>query len=133
MPERGVYNPHQPGLSYDEPSVADFMQNLLAHWGLTVVLFEDGGKALEAIACGDAFDLVITDQTMPRMTGIEFARAVREVRPGLKVVLYTGYGEGIASADIDGAGLAGLLRKPIESSELLALLATHLRPNEGHS
>ena len=118
----------------DEPSVADFMQDLLVHWGLTVVLFEDGGKALEAIAAGDAFDLVITDQTMPRMTGIEFARAARELhRPGLKVVLYTGYGEGIAPADIEGAGLAGLLRKPIEPSELLALLAAHLRPDEGHS
>jgi PAS domain S-box-containing protein len=112
----------------DEPSVSDFMQDLLTHWGLTVTLFEDGGKALEAIAAGDAFDLVITDQTMPGMTGIELARAVRELRPGLKVVLYTGYGEGIAPADIDSAGLAGLLRKPIEPSELLALLARYLRP-----
>jgi len=112
----------------DEPTVGDFMQDLLTHWGLAVTLFEDGGKALEAIAAGDAFDLVITDQTMPGMTGIQLACAAHELRPGLKVVLYTGYGEGIAQADIDAAGLAGLLRKPIEPSELLALLTSHLRP-----
>jgi len=112
----------------DELSVGRFMQDLLTQWGLEVALFESAGKALDALAAGEAFDLVITDQTMPGMTGIELARAARALRPGLPIVLYTGYGEGVARAEIDTAGVAGLARKPIEPSELLALLARHLEP-----
>jgi len=110
----------------DELSVGRFMQDLLTQWGLEVALFESAGKALDALAAGEAFDLVITDQTMPGMTGIELARAARALRPRLPIVLYTGYGEGVAPAEIDAAGIAGLARKPIEPSELLALLARYL-------
>ncbi len=110
----------------DELSVGRFMQDLLTQWGLEVALFENAGKALDALGAGDEFDLVITDQTMPGMTGIELARAARALRPGLQVILYTGYGEGVAPAEIEASGIAGLAGKPIEPSELLALLARHL-------
>ena len=66
----------------DEASVASFMNDLLAQWGLEVTTFVDARAALDAIAGGAAFDLVITDQTMPGMTGIEFARAARAMRRG---------------------------------------------------
>jgi CheY-like chemotaxis protein len=110
----------------DEVSVAGFMKELLVHWGLSVTEFHDARAALDAAAGGDEFDLVITDQTMPGMTGLEFARAARALRPGLRIVLYTGYGEGIAPAELERAGVAAFLRKPIEPSELQAVLKRHL-------
>jgi PAS domain S-box-containing protein len=112
----------------DEVSVARFMRDLLVHWGLTVSTFADARKALDALVAGEAYDLVITDQTMPGMTGLEFARAARALHPGLHVVLYTGYGAGIAATELERAGVVALLRKPIEPPELLAVLRGHLQP-----
>jgi CheY-like chemotaxis protein len=48
------------------------------------------------------------------------------MRPGLPVLLYTGYREQITQADIERAGLAGVLRKPLEPSALLAALTAHV-------
>jgi PAS domain S-box-containing protein len=110
----------------DELSVVRFMQDLLGHWGVSVTAFAHGREALGALAAGDAFDLMITDQTMPGMTGLEFARAARALRPALKIVLYTGYGDGIGPTDVERAGVVALLHKPIDPSKLLALLSEHL-------
>ena len=117
----------------DETSVATFMNDLLAHWGLEVTTFVDARAALDAIAGGAAFDLVITDQTMPGMTGMEFARAARALRAALPIVLYTGYDEGLTPANVARVGVAALVRKPIEPSLLLAVLEKHLpRPMTAH-
>jgi PAS domain S-box-containing protein len=110
----------------DEPSVVRFMHDLLSHWGVAAVTFADPAAALAAIRAGDALDLVITDHTMPGMTGLELARAARSVRRGLPVVLYTGYGEQITQADVERCGVAALLRKPIDASALFGVLREHL-------
>ncbi|HET9764817.1 MAG TPA: PAS domain S-box protein [Casimicrobiaceae bacterium] len=111
----------------DEGSVSRFMQDLLAHWGLTVTAFSHPRDALEALESGSRFDLVLTDQAMPEMTGLDFARAARALCPALPFVLYTGYGEGITSIDLERAGIAALVRKPIEPSELLAVIGEQLQ------
>jgi CheY-like chemotaxis protein len=64
---------------------------------------------------------------MPGMTGIEFARAMREICAALPVVLYTGYDEGLAPATIERAGVVALVRKPIEPHLLVAVLEKYLR------
>ena len=110
----------------DEASVALFMHDLLSQWGLTVTPYLDTGVALQAITQNDTFDLVITDQTMPGMTGLELARALHSLRAELPVVLYTGYGEGVTEADLERAGVAALVRKPIEPAALLAVLRSQL-------
>ena len=111
----------------DEASVASFMSDLLAQWGLEVTTFANARAALDAIAGGAAFDLLISDQTMPGMTGREFARAMREICAALPVVLYTGYDEGLAPATIERAGVVALVRKPIEPHLLVAVLEKYLR------
>ena len=50
------------------------------------------------------FDLVITDQTMPRMTGLELARGLLALRSDLPVILHAGFGNGISPQDIQAAG-----------------------------
>jgi CheY-like chemotaxis protein len=110
----------------DELPVACFMEDRLAHWGLSVATFTTAHEALDALVAGDGFDLVITDQTMPAMTGIEFARAARTLRPDLPIVLYTGYADGISDADVERAGITAILRKPIEAAELFTVLSANL-------
>jgi PAS domain S-box-containing protein len=112
----------------DEEMVTAFLRELLEGWGLTVTPAADGVTALDAVI-GDplAFDLVVTDQTMPRMSGLELARELREVCPGLPVLLISGYAHGIDEESVREAGVAGLLHKPIEPALLFVRLAELLR------
>ena len=112
----------------DEHMILEFMGDLLTHWGLEVTLKSSGIEARQAFAAEpQRFDLVLTDNTMPRITGLELARHIGGIRPGTPVILYTGYGEDIAEDALAAAGVRALARKPVEPAELLALLTTHLQ------
>jgi PAS domain S-box-containing protein len=111
----------------DEEMVLEMMGDLLEGWGLAVTLKASGVEARQAFADDPArYDLVLSDQTMPRLTGLELARQIRELRPDTPVILYTGYGEEISDAQLEAAGVRALARKPVEPAELLRLLKTHL-------
>jgi signal transduction histidine kinase/CheY-like chemotaxis protein len=111
----------------DEPLVADFMRELLSSWGIDAVATTDPRQALVAFtAAPHAYDLVITDQTMPSTTGLGLARELLARRPGLPVILCTGHIDPIAQRELESAGIRGLLHKPVELDELYQLLSTHL-------
>jgi len=112
----------------DEDAVAEFMRDLLESWGVEAVTASNAAEAREIFAREPGrYDAVITDQTMPRMTGLELARELLAIRPDVPVILYTGFGEGVAQEKIAAAGIRALLRKPLEPQALYALLKTHLR------
>jgi len=104
----------------DETTVAEFMRELLESRGFEVKTAINGEDALEVLAAANdgRFDLLITDQTMPRLTGVELARKLSQSYPDLPVILYTGYRESIAPEDIDGLGIGAYLKKPIDVEEL---------------
>jgi len=111
----------------DEPSIREFMADLLGGWGLEVDVLADGAAARDAVAADpQRFDLVITDQTMPQLTGLGLARVLRRLRPGLPVILYTGYAEDLSPQELREAGVLQLVRKPVEPAQFFPLLATHL-------
>jgi len=112
----------------DEDMILEFMGDLLSGWGLEVTLKSSGLEAKHAFAAEpQRYDLVLTDYTMPRVTGLELARQIHGIRPGTPVILYTGYGEDIAEDQLSGAGVRALARKPVEPAELFSLLRTHLK------
>jgi CheY-like chemotaxis protein len=111
----------------DEDSVSGFMEELLAHWGLEVVVADRPARALDVLAStSEGFDVVLTDQTMPGMTGLELAKRLTAARPGMPVILYTGYGEGLTPALLEGAGVRRLLKKPLDPSEAFEALSQAL-------
>jgi len=111
----------------DEAPVADFMRELLSSWGIDAVATTDPREALTAFTFEpDAYDLVITDQTMPSATGLGLARDLLARRPDLPVILCTGHIDPIAQRDLESAGIRGLLHKPVEPDELYGLLRAHL-------
>jgi len=111
----------------DEAPVADFMRELLSSWGIDAVATTDPREALTAFTFEpDAYDLVITDQTMPSTTGLGLARDLLARRPDLPVILCTGHIDPIAQRDLESAGIRGLLHKPVEPDELYGLLRAHL-------
>lgn len=99
---------------------ADMIEDL----GHTVHLAFSGREALDMLEAGEPFDLVITDQSMPGMTGTELARAIHARAPAMPIVVATGYAD---LPDGEGEGL-GLLSKPYSQTELGAAIARHVTP-----
>jgi signal transduction histidine kinase len=111
----------------DEKMVGEFVSELLANRGLEVRLESDPLAAARWFAEDPArIDLVLTDQTMPRMTGLALAQQLTTERPELPVILYTGYGEDIDADQLGRCGVVALLRKPVEPASLLELIRKHL-------
>jgi len=108
----------------DERMVTDFMAELLESWGLKVKIKRNPLDAEEWFTRNaERVHVVVTDQTMPKMTGLELARRLRAIRADLPVILYTGYAEGISAPQLAASGVRVLMRKPIEPGELRAKLA----------
>jgi PAS domain S-box-containing protein len=112
----------------DEDAIRELLGELLEDWGLDVVLCPDGAEARDAFADDpQGFDLVLTDQTMPRLTGMQLAKLVTRMQPGVPVLLCTGYGEDLKPADLKAAGVRTLVHKPVEPAELRRLLQAALQ------
>ncbi len=108
----------------DEPSVGGFLRELLSVAGYEALLARDGAEALEIFRQQSGrFDLVITDQTMPNLTGAELARQLLALSPDLPVILCTGYSEDVDEARAREIGIQGYLTKPVPSRILLARIA----------
>jgi len=109
----------------DEVAVGEFMRELLRTRGLDATFVTHPQAALELVAASPAkFAAVITDQSMPRMTGVQLARALHEIRPGLPIILYSGYSDGLTAPDLQVAGIQTVLRKPLELAALEAALSS---------
>ena len=112
----------------DESAVGEFMRELLETWGIDASFVPGPQAALEAVTAAPArFDAVITDQAMPRMTGLQLARALHDVRGDLPVLVYSGYSDGLAREDLNVAGIRAILRKPVEPAALEAALRAVLQ------
>jgi signal transduction histidine kinase/CheY-like chemotaxis protein len=104
----------------DEKDIIDVAQATLQGLGYHVTVMRDGVEAIRVFSeTPDLFDLVVTDQNMPNITGMELAREVLAIRPNIPVVLCTGYSE-IVPPDPEQAGLRGYIRKPVTRRELAA-------------
>ena len=108
----------------DDPLVAMSTVEMLEDLGHVVLEANSGKRALEIIDAGHALDLMMTDQAMPGMTGIQLAEIVRSKRPNLPVLLATGY------TDLPASKLANLprLSKPYQQAQLQAEIDKLLDP-----
>ncbi len=107
----------------DEPFQTDLGCQMLGRLGYRVQAFTRSSEALEAFeADPQAIDLVITDMTMPEMTGDELARRILANRPDLPIILCTGYSERITEAAAEALGIRGFVMKPVVIRELAFLL-----------
>lgn len=77
----------------DDPLIASSTVNMLEDLGHTVIEANSGKRALEILEGGQSFDLMITDQAMPGMTGMELAEAALRRWPKLPILLATGYAD----------------------------------------
>jgi PAS domain S-box-containing protein len=111
----------------DEPAVRRAARRLLQSLGYQVVTASDGEEALAALRADPAaFDVLVTDQTMPRLTGADLARAALALRPDLPVVLCTGYSEAVDEAAARALGARAFVAKPFDRASLGAAVRAAL-------
>ncbi len=103
----------------DEKSIVEMSAIQLENHGYKVTPCTGSIEALEKFkAAPDAFDVVITDQTMPDMTGLELAEAMLNIRPDAPIILCTGFSETATEEKAKGVGIQEYLKKPIIEKEL---------------
>jgi len=103
----------------DEPAVAHVVERALQHYGHVVHVFPHPELALQFIRQQpSAVDLLITDQTMPGMTGDLLAESVHALRSELPVLILTGFSHRLTPERIAAAGAHAVLLKPVELAEL---------------
>ncbi len=108
----------------DEPMIAGLGKRMLEGLGYEVTLAFSGSEAFAAIESDPRrFDLVITDQTMPHLTGLSLLGKIRQLVPELPVIISTGYSETLNSVTARQHGARELLDKPFRQADLAAAVA----------
>lgn len=112
----------------DEQLLARMWEGILGHLGYRVSTRSSGRDALETFRDSpDDFDLVITDQVMPGLTGTELVCNLRHLRPDIPVILMTGYCETVTPEVIEKLDIQAFVLKPISTSDLAQTIRSALQ------
>ena len=103
----------------DEAALVHLWQAALEHLGYSVVVCTSSLKALDVFhAAPQSFDLVITDYTMPTMTGEVLAHELRRIRPDIPIILYTGFSDTMVAERARALGIDAFVLKPVRVRDL---------------
>ncbi len=107
----------------DDPAQLKGLARMLERFGYKVTARTSGRTASTTFKKDPrAFDLIITDQTMPRMSGIELARSLVKVRPDIPVILCTGFSEKVNGENVGRDGIRSFIMKPFTAQEISELV-----------
>jgi|GEM_PF-4069894 len=107
----------------DEEIIVGLYKTSLQKLGYKVTGTTSSSKALELFKDNpEGYDLLITDQTMPAMTGVELAKLVLNIRPKLPIIINTGYNSKISEDETKDLNIRALIMKPVSRSTLAATI-----------
>ncbi len=107
----------------DEAVLLKMLNRMLSSLGYAVTCKQSSREALQTfLDAPDAVDLVITDMTMPEMTGIQLSRELLDVRPDLPIILCTGFSALISEESAEAAGIKKLVMKPVVRRDMAAAI-----------
>jgi len=107
----------------DEKILAELAKTMLESFGYKVVVRTSSVEALELFrAKPDEFDLVLTDMTMPNMTGDKLAGEMLRIRPNIPIILCTGFSEQMTEEKAKKVGIRGFVMKPIVMREIAQII-----------
>jgi PAS domain S-box-containing protein len=107
----------------DEEDLVCMAQQMLGRFGYRIVAKANSLEALEVFrAHPDQFALVITDQTMPHMTGADLARELLRIRPDIPIILCTGFSEVITADEAKALGIREFVMKPFTPHEITEII-----------
>ncbi len=114
----------------DEDQIVLMLRQMLRHLGYHVT---DTTSSLEALKMfserPDDYDLFITDQTMPDMTGFQLTQKILQIRPGIPVILCTGFSSNISEEKAKNIGIREFIMKPVVKRDLAEILRRVLDAN----
>jgi CheY-like chemotaxis protein len=103
----------------DEEALVDTGKRILERLGYQVTTRLSSAEALGLFRDDpQRYDLIITDQTMPQMTGLQLAEEIQLIRPGVPIILCTGFSKQVSSEKMKKAGIRHLAMKPLLSREI---------------
>ncbi|MCD6580516.1 MAG: ABC transporter substrate-binding protein [Desulfuromusa sp.] len=115
----------------DDEMIANVWSEMLREYGYRVSIMTDSSEALKLFTANpDYFDLVITDQTIPGLSGKELIQKLLKIRPDLATVLCTGYSSKINESEAKELGIDAFCMKPLDLSELLQTVRQVLEGGE---
>ncbi len=98
----------------DEDQILEMLQEMLEFCNYDVIKTPGAEEALSAVKSSpEGIDLVITDLTMPGMTGVQLAKEIAGIRPEMPIILCTGFSDALNEAQVKDASIRKLLLKPI--------------------
>jgi len=107
----------------DEEALRDAGSRMLENMGYSVTAVSSGIEALDVVKKEPGeIDLIITDMTMPGMTGVELATKLLQIHPGIPIILCTGYHEIITPKKAKELGIREYLSKPYSQSEMAKII-----------
>ncbi len=98
----------------DEPEITFLGKKMLENLGYKVTIKDDSESAFEEFKKDPGkYSLLVTDQSMPNITGTELAILMKEIRPGLKVIIITGYADNLSKKELSESGVSEVILKPM--------------------
>jgi len=111
----------------DDPALTGYLEELLQEQGYQVTALTDSRQALDLFKQDpQAIDLVLTDQTMPRLAGDRLAQIMLAQRPDLPVILCTGYSDRIDAGKATQLNIRGYFTKPVDPVRLTNMMSSLL-------
>jgi len=107
----------------DEEAITKVIKTILDRLGYKVIATTDSQKALELVRNDpNQFDLLITDQSMPHLSGVDLARKILKLNPTMPIILCTGYSSAISEKEALAIGIRKYLLKPVARSTLVQIV-----------
>jgi CheY-like chemotaxis protein len=113
----------------DEESVRDILSRMLKVKGHWVVVASDGEEGIERFK-NEAFDLVFTDLGMPKMSGWEVGKTIKEMNPQVPVVMITGWGMELNREKMSESGIDLVVSKPFQFDQVVELVCEAMELKE---
>ena len=115
----------------DEEVLTNIAQRRLPSLGYTVTVANSCSEAIKIFKeAPEQFDLVITDLSMPKMTGVDLSKRLLELRPEIPVILCSGNKGNVTDQSIKDAGIRAVVMKPISKAEISKVIFDILNPNK---
>ncbi len=117
-------------MAEDEVGVRMFAARALGKKGYNVTVCEEGMSALAKVKNGEKFDLLLTDMSMPGMTGTELAVEVKKILPDIKIIIMSGFSEDIAKGAIADEAEINFLAKPFNLQQITSMVKKIIEGNQ---
>jgi CheY-like chemotaxis protein len=115
----------------DEDLIMEWGQSALERLGYTVTALPNSTEALKLFSSDPSrFDLVITDQTMPKLTGLNLAKKLLKIRPDIRIILCTGHSDSVTPERAKEEGIKEFLMKPLRRQEFAEAIRRILDASE---